>query len=198
MTEASVDLFWLPLGAGGGVVPRCGRAYERLVARRQHRRPQPLFHSALELVHAGTTYVIEMAPVWSEPTPDRGVVVTGPVGLPVLGRSKAFRYEVRCWPGGRIPDRAWAVESPVRLSDDPSVVAELLTAVGRVPTLTWGRDELGVGDMWNSNSLVSWLLTCVGIDSSALSPPEGGRAPGWRAGVDLAGRRGVASWPNGR
>ena len=37
-----------------------------------HRRPQPLFLSALEVAHDGTRYVIEMAPVWNTPEPERG------------------------------------------------------------------------------------------------------------------------------
>jgi hypothetical protein len=42
--------------------------------------------------------------------------------------------------------------------------------------------------MWNSNSLISWLLARSGHDTSALHPPRGGRAPGWTAGLVLAAR----------
>ena len=55
-----------------------------------------------------------------------------------------------------------------------------------MPTPVWGRDELGTGDMWNSNSVVSWLLTTCGLDVESIRPPAGGRAPGWTAGVVLA------------
>jgi hypothetical protein len=58
--------------------------------------------------------------------------------------------------------------------------------VRHVPALTWGRDELSCGDMWNSNSLVSWTLARTGHDMRAVRPPGGGRAPGWRAGLALA------------
>jgi hypothetical protein len=184
---SAVDLYWLPLGAGGRVVPRCGRAYERMAAAREHRPPRPLFHSALEVVRSNVRHVIEMAPEWSSSDPGRGVVAVGPVGLGPLGRSRLFRYEVRCWPGGRIPDVAWAVDSPRRLSDDDMVAARVLTQVSLVPALIWGRDELGLGDMWNSNSLVAWLLSTCGLDGLGLTPPRGGRAPGWRAGLSLAG-----------
>ena len=51
----------------------------------------------------------------------------------------------------------------------------------RVPTLVWGRDELGTGEMWNSNSVIAWLL--AGTGGSAMEPPVGGRAPGWAAGL---------------
>ena len=51
MTSGSptVILHWLPLGAGGTVVRICGASWERLAARREDRRPAPLFHSALEV-----------------------------------------------------------------------------------------------------------------------------------------------------
>lgn len=47
------------------------------------------------------------------------------------------------------------------------------------PCATWGRDDLGTGDMWNSNSLVSWLLARSRHEVSGLEPPDDGRAPGW-------------------
>ncbi|MEJ7790085.1 MAG: hypothetical protein WKF29_09410 [Thermoleophilaceae bacterium] len=50
----------------------------------------------------------------------------------------------------------------------------------------WGRDEFHAGDMWNSNSVISWLLVRGGIDTAALQPPAGGRAPGWQAGITVA------------
>ena len=56
--------------------------------------------------------MIEMGPVWNTPDPQRGVVGEGPVGLRSLGRSRLFRYEVRCWRDGRIPDVDEAVDSP--------------------------------------------------------------------------------------
>jgi hypothetical protein len=180
-----VDLYWLPLGAGGRVVPRCGRAYARVSARRGHRLAQPLFHSALEVTCDGTRYVVEMAPVRSLPEPDRGVVREGPVGLRHLGALRLFRYEVRCWAGGRIPDRGWAVGGARRVGG-PEVAARVLDLIPDVPALTWGRDELAVGGMWNSNSLVSWLLASSGVDLRDVVPPLGGRAPGWTAGLALA------------
>jgi hypothetical protein len=44
-----VDLYWLPLGAGGHVVRRVGRLYEALAAGARRRRPLALYHSALEV-----------------------------------------------------------------------------------------------------------------------------------------------------
>lgn len=186
-SPASVDLYWLPLGAGGHLVGWNGRLYERLHALRRHEPRCALFHAALEVGQDGRRYVIEMAPVWSDRSPERGVQIEGPVGVRRLGALRAFRYEVRCWPDGRIPDRDEAVESPRRISEDPERVAHILTQVGRVPAYTWGRDPLGCGDMWNSNSLVAWLLASTGPDGPATEVPAGGRAPGWRSGLVLAG-----------
>jgi hypothetical protein len=62
----------------------------------------------------------------------------------------------------------------------------LLDLVPLVPTAVWGRDELDAGDMWNSNSVISWLLTGAGIDAALIEPPHGGRAPGWKAGLVAA------------
>jgi hypothetical protein len=42
--------------------------------------------------------------------------------------------------------------------------------------------------MWNSNSLISWLIAKSGLDFEAIAPPCGGRAPGWHAGIVVAQR----------
>jgi len=65
-------------------------------------------------------------------------------GLAAFG----FRYEVRRWRNGVIPDVAEAVESPQRLSDDLLQAHRLLDLVPSVPTPVWGRDEFGTGEMW--------------------------------------------------
>jgi hypothetical protein len=101
---------------------------------------------------------------------------------------RLFRYEIRRWRNGLIPDLDEAVESPRRLSDDPDCARRLLEQVPRVPTPVWGRDELRTGEMWNSNSVISWLLARSGLDVESIQPPSGGRAPGWRAGIVLARR----------
>jgi hypothetical protein len=59
--------------------------------------------------------------------------------------------------------------------------------VPSVPT-PWGRDELRAGEMWNSNSVVAWLIAQTGLDVDAIQPPVGGRAPGWNAGLVVARR----------
>jgi hypothetical protein len=191
MTEARTDLYWLPLGAGGHCVRWNGRIYERLVASHQHRQVRELYHSALQVHVDETTYAIEMGPVWNVSAPERGVICEGPVGARPLGAFRAFRYEVRCWPDGCIPDLNEAVGPPLRVNEDPDQSVAVLQVLREVPRLTWGRDELGAGDMWNSNSLVSWALARTGHDMTVISPPINGRAPGWTAGLWLADRQGA-------
>jgi len=187
---SSVDLYWLPLGAGDAlpIVSWNGRLYEAIEARRLGRRPCQLFHAALKAVLHGARFVIEMAPAWSGGRIDHGAVVHGPVGMPWLGRSRFFRYDVRRWRDGVIPDVRYAIGGPQRLTADAPMVERLLAQVDYFPTATWGRDELHAGEMWNSNSLVSWLLVRAGIDVQSVHPPSGGRAPGWAAGVSVATR----------
>ena len=190
LTRASVDLYWLPLG--GGDAPRLvrwsGRALEALVASHESRRRLDLYHSALEVQLDGDRFVIEMTPVWRDMDPDRGVVCEGPVGLPCLGRSRFFRYEVHRWRSGVIPDVSEAVASPRRVSCDRDMAQQVLDLVPTFPTVTWGRDDLRTGEMWNSNSLISWLLARSGHDTDSVVLPFHGRAPGWSAGLVVAAR----------
>jgi hypothetical protein len=193
----SVDLYWLPLGAGaaGRCVRASGRLYETMVATRHHRGPSDLYHSALIVRLDGHAFAIEMAPAWSVSAPERGVVAQGSVGMPSWGRTRLFRYEIRCWRDGTIPDLAAAVDSPRRVSNDPVTVRRILDLVPSFPTATWGRDEQQAGEMWNSNSLTAWLLSRSGHDPAApgLRPPAGGRAPGWSAGLVVAAREGAGA-----
>lgn len=186
---ARVDLHWLPLGAGGRSVRLNGRVFEACAARLARRAPCDLYHSALEGVLPDVgPFVVEMTPIPRGDGRTRGVVAEGPVGARWAGRLRIFRYEVRRWPGGVIPDIAEAVESPHRLTDDPVIVRRIWDLVPALPTPVWGRDELGTGDMWNSNSVIAWLLARSGLAAEAIHPPEGGRAPGWSAGLEAARR----------
>jgi hypothetical protein len=193
---ASVELYWLPLGAGDA--SRCvrwnGRMFEAVTAYHQHRHALDLYHSALIVRLGRDRYAIEMAPVWGNKVPGRGVVAEGAVGLPWLGRSRYFRYEVRRWLGGTIPDIAEAVASPQYLSTDTGRARELLDLVPVFPAATWGRDELHAGEMWNSNSLIAWLLASSGHDTGAVEMPAHGRAPGWSAGLVVAARAELAAY----
>lgn len=188
--DAWVDLYWLPLGAGdtSHCVRWNGLIFESVMARVEHRRRSDLYHSALRVRVDGDPYIIEMAPVWGNKEPDRGVVCEGSVGLPWLGHSRFFRYEVRRWRNGVIPDVSQAVASPRRVSANARQAQQLLELVPAFPTATWGRDEQRAGEMWNSNSLVSWLLARSGHHTELLHPPARGRAPGWSAGLVAAAR----------
>lgn len=187
---AAIDLYWLPLGAGGHFVRLNGRIYEAIRALLDRRRVFDLYHSALQVRVPEGRYVIEMA--WPIPDSDgasRGVVAEGPVGSHRMERFRPFRYEVRRWQDGVIPDIVEAVASPQRLSNGLDRARSVLDLVGSVPALVWGRDELGVGDMWNSNSVVSWLLARSGLPMDEIQPPVGGRAPGWDVGILTARRQ---------
>ena len=185
---AAVDLYWLPLGAGGHFVRLNGRVYEAVAARLARRRPLDLYHSALQVEVPEGKFVVEQAPVHDWSGDQRGVVAEGAVGARWARRFRIFRYEIRLWRGGHIPDVAEAVDSPRRLSDDEECARRVFDAVPRVPTFVWGRDELGAGEMWNSNSVIAWVLARAGIDAGSIHPPERGRAPGWHAGLVAASR----------
>jgi hypothetical protein len=184
----SIDLYWLPLGAGGHSVRLNGKVFEAVSARLERRTAQDLYHSALVVTVPEESFVIEQAPAGVAQA-ERGVVAVGAVGARWAGRLRLFRYEIRCWRNGVIPDIEESVDSPQRMSDDPVIGRRLLELLPEVPTPVWGRDELHVGEMWNSNSVISWVLSRSGIDVDALHPPPGGRAPGWRAGVAVARRQ---------
>jgi hypothetical protein len=185
----SVDLYWLPLGAGGWIVRLNGRIYEALSAC-LHRRPRrDLYHSALVVRLPEGQFAIESAPIRPSDGAERGVVGEGAVGSRWAGRLRIFRYELRCWRGGHIPDIDESVESPRQLTDDPQRAWALLALMPNVPTPVWGRDELHAGEMWNSNSFTAWLIAGSGLDADAIQPPKGGRAPGWNAGLVVARRQ---------
>jgi hypothetical protein len=109
---AGVDLYWLPLGAGGHFVRLNGRLFETVSAWLQRRPAQDLYHSALQVRVGAETYVIEQAPVSNLSGNRRGVVAEGAVGSRFAARFRIFRYEIRLWRGGHIPDVAEAVDSP--------------------------------------------------------------------------------------
>jgi hypothetical protein len=184
----AANLFWIPLGAGGHSVRFNGRVFEFIEAARQRRRRCDLYHAALVVGLHDEGYTIELAPSPDADETSRGVVGIGAVGSRNLGRMRLFRYEVRCWRGGAIPDLGEAVGGPRLLSSDPEVARRLLDLVVTVPRPVWGRDELKAGEMWNSNSVIAWLIFRSGLPTSELRPPANGRAPGWNAGLEVARR----------
>jgi hypothetical protein len=165
--------------------------YEAAKARREGRVRLDLYHTALEVNLPEGRFTVENA--WPSPDADtssRGVVIEGPVFSRRISRFRWFRYEVRRWRDGVIADAGEAVASPHTVSDDPWRARRLLDLVPAVPALIWGRDELGTGEMWNSNSVISWLLARSGVPDEAIGgPPAGGRAPGWASGLTVAHRQ---------
>ena len=182
-----IDLYWLPLGAGGWFVRFNGRVYERIQALREHRTTFDLYHTALIVTVPEGRFVIENSwPIPNDDPSSRGVTTQGPVWDRRLGRFRVFRYEVRRWPNGTIADMAEAVASPQRVSSDETTARRVLKLAAEVPRHVWGRDELHLGEMWNSNSVISWLLTRAGLPMESIHPPTGGRAPGWGVGIATA------------
>ena len=188
--EPGIDLYWLPLGAGGRSVRLNGRVYEAVAARLERRARYDLYHAALVVCVPEGRFVIEMAPVRDGNGSQRGVVGEGAVGSRWAGRLRLFRYEVRCWRGGTIPDVGEAVESPQRVTGDAGKAQRVLDLAAETPTPVWGRDENRAGEMWNSNSLTAWLIARSGVATETIHPPAGGRAPGWNAGLVVARRQG--------
>ena len=131
---AAVDLYWIPLGAGGHSVRFNGKVYEAIDAARRHRERCDLYHAAMVVELGGDRYTIELAPSPDAHGAGRGVVATGPVGARWAGRLRLFRYELRCWSGGTIPDLGEAVGGPHRLSRDPAAARRVLDLVADVPT----------------------------------------------------------------
>jgi hypothetical protein len=136
-SPARIDLYWIPLGAGGsGFVRLNGRIYEGIKARLEHRRPCALYHTALQVHIPEGRFVVET--MWPSPDADtgsRGVVVEGAVASRRLARLRTFRYEVRRWRNGVLPDADQAVGGPQRVSDDAEQARRLLEMAAAVPAL---------------------------------------------------------------
>jgi hypothetical protein len=185
---AAVDLYWIPLGAGAHVVRISGKLFEAASALVERRPRFDLYHSALVISAPTGRFVIEQAPVPDLHGERRGVVAEGPVGMRWLGRFRVFRYEIRRWRDGEIPDIDQAIGSPVRLTDDVEVAERILDLLPSIPTPVWGRDDFDTGEMWNSNSVVAWVLARSGARVETIRPPADGRAPGWDAGLAIVAR----------
>ena len=167
-----------------------GRVYEALAATRRHRERLDLYHSAL-IVQSGRAhaYAIEMAPVWAVRDLDRGVISEGPVGSRSWGRYRLFRYEIRCWRDGTIPDAAAAVDSPDASAPTRPGPAECSSSCRPSPSLPGAatsshrRDvELQLADRLAARPKRPRHR------AARFQPPVGGRAPGWSAGLVVAAR----------
>ena len=187
-SSGSVDLYWSPLGVGAHIVRMSGKLFEFLVDLVQHRKSCNLYHSVLIVRVSNDRYIIEQAPAPDLNPERRGVLAGGPVGMRWLGKCRVFRYELRCWKDGVIPDIDEAVASPVRVTEVLTIAELILEVLPSIPTPVWGRDDARIGEMWNSNSVISWALTKSGVDATMVQSPAAGRAPGWNAGVTIAKR----------
>ena len=188
MSSVGVDLYWIPLGAGQRVVRASGKLFEALSALIQRRRRCDLYHSALAVTIPEGRFVIEMTPIPDLHGERRGVVAEGPVGAKWAG--SAFEHS-----GTRSADGETAPSPTSTRPRRPSPSTSISPA--RNDSSTWCRrcrhpcgdaTSSDAGEMWNSNSVVSWLLASSGIDVAQIQPPPGGRAPGWTAGVVVAAR----------
>jgi hypothetical protein len=87
---AGIDLYWLPLGAGGHSVRLNGKVFEAVAARLGGRERCDLYHSALEVRVPEGRFVIEQAPAWSDGA-ERGVVARSAVWSPLVRSARARR-----------------------------------------------------------------------------------------------------------
>src|SRR5215208_8447977 len=85
LRTAAVDLYWIPIGAGGHSVRFNGRVFEAIEAARQRRKRCELYHAALVIHLDGERHTIEIAPSPDADEASRGVVATGAVGSRYLG-----------------------------------------------------------------------------------------------------------------
>jgi len=104
-SRASIDLYWLPLGAGGHSVRLNGRVFEAVSARLERRAPRDLYHSALEVRVPKGRFVIEQTPIPDSNGEERGVVAEGAVGSRWAGRFRTERSASRSSTG--LPVAAW-------------------------------------------------------------------------------------------
>jgi hypothetical protein len=90
---AAVDLYWIPLGAGGDSSVRFnGRVVAALDAARRRRTRCDLYHAAIVVELDGELYAIEVAPSPHADEASRGVAATGAVGSRLIGWLRLFRY----------------------------------------------------------------------------------------------------------
>jgi len=160
--HSAVDLYWLPLGAGGHFVRINGRAYETVAARMARRPACALYHSALEVRLDSERFVIEMAPIFDAPPSS---AASSPKGRSAHAGPDAPGCFATASDGGLTDASPTSTRRSTALTDQRAIARRVLDLVAQVPTPVWGRDELQTGGMWNSNSVIAWLVVRSGIDS---------------------------------
>ncbi len=63
---AAIDLYWLPLGAGGHSVRLNGKVFEAVAAWLHRRERLGLYHAGLQVHVPEGRFVIEQAPAWGQ------------------------------------------------------------------------------------------------------------------------------------
>jgi hypothetical protein len=74
--KASVDLYWLPLGAGGHSVRLNGMVYEAISSLTERRPRCDVYHSALAIRVPSGLFAVEMTPIPNARGWERGVTQT--------------------------------------------------------------------------------------------------------------------------
>jgi hypothetical protein len=193
VSESFVDLLWIPVAAGTPRAQQMSLAlWEAIMAAASRRRRATLYHPAMKVGLDGVTYTMELTPVFvGEPSVP---AMTGPVGFRGADRFRFFRYQLRCFEADMLPDEEWAPGPPIRLAGNRDLAQRMLDLAPAVPPYVWGRRVNGTSEMWTSASVVSWMLMQAGIDARSIAIPEGGRAPGWDAGIEVAERVSSGMW----
>ena len=188
---AAADLYWIPLGAGGHSVRFNGRVFEAVAAARQHRPRCDLYHAALVVDSAA---IATRSSSRRRRTPTRRAGASSPPAPSGAATSAAGACSAtRCAAGAADRSRTSARRSAARPGHRPIRRSPGGCSISSRPSPTpvWGRDELHAGEMWNSNSVIAWLLATAGLPAERLHPPARGRAPGWDAGLVVAHRAGA-------
>ena len=76
----AVDLYWIPVGAGGYVVRLSGKLYGALKALAEHRPRLDRYHAPLQIWLPADRFVIECAAILNLRGKERGVVAGGRSG----------------------------------------------------------------------------------------------------------------------
>ncbi len=187
-----IDLYWLPLGAGGQFVRLNGRVYEAAQAYRERRPRLDLYHSALEVYVPEGRFVIETA--WPIPDADaasRGVALEVP-SSPAGSRASA-RSDTRCAAGGtaRSPTSAGPWPAPSASATTSRQRAWYSSSRDPCPSwcgaaTSWGRATCGTRTPWSrgsSRAVVSRPQRSALPSTDAL--PDGAQGSSLRS----AGRR---------
>ena len=186
--RAAVELYWIPLGAGGHSVRFNGRVFEAIQAARRHRRRCDLYHAAIVVAFGGDRYTIEVAPSPDADEASRGVVGTGAVGSRISAACACFA--MRSAAGAMGPFRTSPRRSANRAGSRPTRSRPSAPRPGRVRSETRLGPRRPQGRRDVELQFRRRLAGCHGGPGRPmqLHPPCGGRAPGWGAGLVVARR----------